>query len=243
MSEQRQPQVSASGMRDGAQPPASPSPTTDPTTEVAQRHLDALRRGDEDAFMRLVALYQAALLHLALVYVGNRAVAEEVVQETWLAVLQGLDRFEGRSSLKTWIFRILVNIAKTRAQREGRSVPFSSLPDLELESDDPAVEPSRFRPSTDEWPGNWASLPRKWDTVPEQALLSRETLTRIERAIQALPPGQRAVIRMRDVDGCTSAEVCNILGIAETNQRVLLHRARSRVRHALEAYFNEEQAG
>lgn len=243
MSEQKHQPGNTAGSGDDALPPL-PLPLPIPPATAPESHLlDALRRGDEDAFMRLVNLYHAALLHLALVYVGNRAVAEEVAQETWLAVVQGLDRFEGRSSLKTWIFRILVNIAKTRAQREGRSAPFSALPDAELESDDLALEPSRFRPSTDDWPGHWVSMPRSWETVPEQRLLSQETLAHIKHAIQALPPNQQMVIRLRDVEGCTSEEVCNILSIAETNQRVLLHRARSRVRRALEAYLDEGQAG
>jgi RNA polymerase sigma-70 factor, ECF subfamily len=203
-----------------------------------QQLLAALRRGAEDAFMRLVDRYHAALLRLAQIYVRDRSVAEEVVQETWLAVLQGLDRFEGRSSLKTWIFRILANKAKTRAQREGRSVPFSSLPDPEAEGDEPAVEPERFLPGDDpQRPHAWASPPRHWDELPEQRLLSDETLAQVQQAIEALPEQQRTVIRLRDVEGCAADEVCNILGISETNQRVLLHRARAKVRRALEQYL------
>ena len=203
----------------------------------------ALRRGDEAAFMWVVERYHPTLLRLALTYVSDRAVAEEVVQDTWLGVLHGLDGFAGRSSLKTWIVRILINTAKTRAQREARSVPFSSLPDPEADSGEPAVDPERFRPpDAAEWPGHWISFPRNWDEIPEDRLLSREALAQIEQAIQALPANQRAVIRLRDVEGWTSEEACNILGISETNQRVLLHRARSRVRRALERYFDEEQA-
>lgn len=206
------------------------------------RLLADLRRGDEDAFMGLVERHHAALLRLARVYVGDRAVAEEVVQQTWLAVLEGLARFEGRSSLKTWIFRILVNTARSRALREGRSLPFSALGGAESDADEPAVAPERFRPAdAAEWSGGWVSFPRRWDHLPEARLLARETLTRIGDAIGALAPNQRAVIRLRDVDGCTAEEVCAILGITEANQRVLLHRARSRVRRALESYLDEER--
>lgn len=207
------------------------------------RLVAALRAGDEAAFMRLVDRYHGAMLRLAQLYVPERAVAEEVVQETWLAVLQSLARFEGRAALKTWIFRILVNMAKTRAQREGRSVPFSSLPELERESDEPAVEAGWFRPAdAPVWPGAWVSVPHNWEQVPEAQLLSRETREHIEQAIAALPPHQRGVITLRDIEGWSAEETCAFLGISEANQRVLLHRARTRVRRALAHYLNEKEA-
>lgn len=204
------------------------------------RLVEALRVGDERAFMMLVEQCQPAMLRLAMMYVSTRAIAEDVVQEAWLGVLKGLDGFEGRSSLRTWIFRILVNTAKTRGQRESRTVPFSSLwsPDPEGE---PAVDPDRFRPAGDRWPNHWIEgAPASWEGVPEERLLAGETLDRVRQAIQALPPNQREVIRLRDVLGWTSAEVCNALDITETNQRVLLHRARAKVRRALDGYLHEQ---
>lgn len=204
--------------------------------------VEALRAGDERAFMMLVERYGPAMLRLAMMYVSTRAVAEDVVQEAWLGVLKGLDGFQGRSSLRTWIFRILVNTAKTRGQRESRTVPFSSLwsPDPEAE---PAVDADRFRPAGDRWPNHWIEgAPTSWEGVPEERLLSRETLHRVREAIEALPPNQREVIRLRDMLGWTSSEVCDSLDITETNQRVLLHRARSKVRRVLESYLGEETA-
>src|SRR5215204_3006992 len=195
--------------------------------------LARLRAGDEHAFERLVAQHYATMLAVALTHVRGRAVAEEVVQETWLAVLQSLDRFEGRSSLKTWILAILVNKAKTRGVREARSVPFASLAQ---EQDEPAVEPDRFRGPQDGFPGHWRAYPGKWGTAPDVALEDRETLGVALRAIAALPPTQQTVIRMRDVEGYSSDEVCAALEVSAANQRVLLHRARSRVRAALEAH-------
>ncbi len=207
------------------------------------RLLERLRTGDEQAFMELVDRYQASMLRIARMYVSTRAVAEEVVQDAWLGVLRGLDGFEGRSSLRTWIFRILVNIAKTRGAREARSVPFSSLGPSEDEAA-PTVDPDRFRPDDDpRSPGHWASPLVGWDEVPEERLLSRETLARVEEAIDALPPNQAAVIRLRDVHGWTSDEVRNALDLTETNQRVLLHRARAKIRRALESYLAPEGAG
>jgi RNA polymerase sigma-70 factor (ECF subfamily) len=197
----------------------------------------ALRAGDEAAFEQLMREYHPSLLRVAQIYVPSRAIAEDVVQETWLGVLNGIDRFEARSSLKTWIFRICTNIAKTRGQREGRTVPFSALerPDAVPE---PAVEPERFLPPDHErWPGHWASKPTPW---PEERLLAAETRAVIERAIDALPPAQRAVISLRDVEGWSGEETRNALGVSETNQRVLLHRARSKVRQALENYLSED---
>jgi RNA polymerase sigma-70 factor (ECF subfamily) len=192
--------------------------------------------------MMLVDRYEASMLRIARMYVSTRTVAEEVVQDAWLGVLRGLDRFEGRSSLRTWIFRILVNIAKTRGQREARSVPFSSVwaPDDDAP---PAVEPDRFLPEDHlRWPRHWAYEPSSWETVPEDRLLSKETLAVVAAAIEALPPNQRAVIRMRDVLGWSSEEVRNALDVSETNQRVLLHRARAKVRRALEGYLEEGAA-
>ncbi len=193
----------------------------------------ALRAGDETAFMVLVEQLQPAMLRIARMYVPSRAVAEEAVQEAWLGVLKGLDGFEGRSSLRTWIFRILVYIAKTRGQREARSIPFASL--WSPGDDEPSVDPDRFQPADASAPGHWAEPPADWG--PEDRLVSRETLARVAAAIETLPPNQREVIRLRDVLGWSSAEVRNALDLSETNQRVLLHRARAKVRGALERYL------
>jgi RNA polymerase sigma-70 factor (ECF subfamily) len=193
----------------------------------------ALRRGDEKSFVAVVEEHHSALIRLAVMYVHDRAVAEEVVQETWLGILRGLPGFEGRSSLKTWITRILLNTARTRARRESRTVPFSQT---DANSDDePAVDPDRFDPESHEW----VSAPRDWETMPEQRLLSRETRAKVQEAIEALPPQQREVITLRDVEGWSAAEVCNALEVSESNQRVLLHRARSKVRRALEDYVDQ----
>jgi RNA polymerase sigma-70 factor (ECF subfamily) len=213
-------------------PPASPDEL---------RLIEALRRGEEAAFVMLINQYHAPLLRLALLYVQDRTLAEEVVQETWIAVLQGIHRFEARSSLKTWLFRILMNRARTHAQREGRSVPFSSLAALDGEQADGDPDADRFFPlDHPQRPGHWVSFPPSWDDVPEDRLVSQETRGRIEQAIQMLPPGQREVITLRDVEGWSSDEVCGLLGISAVNQRVLLHRARAQVRRALERYFKEE---
>ncbi len=201
--------------------------------------IDALRRRDEIAFATLIDQYHLSLLRLAQMYVADRAAAEEVVQDTWLGVLKGIDRFEGRSSLKTWLFRILTNIAKTRGVRESRSLPFSAFWEAEAEPFEPAVPPDRFRPSDDpHWPHHWAVEPAAWGDHPEERLLSNEAQAVIRRAIEALPPAQREVITLRDLEGWSSSEVCNTLLISETNQRVLLHRARSKVRRVLERYLD-----
>ncbi len=194
----------------------------------------ALRRGDEAAFTELVLLYHAPLRRLALSYVRAAAVADEVVQETWIGVIRGIDSFEGRSSLKTWIFRILTNTAKTRAEREARTVPLSALAPGEHE-DEPAVDPSRFLDQQHaRWPGHWACPPARWDELPEEHLTGRETLRALKAAVEALPPMQRQVIVLRDIEGWEAEEVCELLSLSEANQRVLLHRARSKVRQALE---------
>jgi RNA polymerase sigma-70 factor (ECF subfamily) len=199
--------------------------------------LERLRAGDEDAFMALVERYSPLMLRMALGYVRSRAAAEEVVQDAWLAVLRGLDRFEGRSSLRTWIFSIVANLAKTRGQREARAVPFSSLGD---DSGEGVLDPAWFQGPNDRFPGGWVTFPQSWSAVPEERLVGDETLAVVRRAIDALPPKQAAVIRMRDVLGMSSDEVRNALDISETNQRVLLHRARSKVRRAVDAYLESE---
>ena len=198
-----------------------------------RRLIEALRAGDESAFMTLTGEYGPMMLRVALMYVSTRAVAEEVVQEAWIGVLKGIGRFEGRSSLKTWIFRILTNTAKTRAQREGRSVPFSAL--ASAATDGEAVDPERFLGDGERFAGHWGAPPRRWG--PEERLVSAEAQEVIDAAIATLPPAQAAVITMRDVEGFTPEEVRNALEISETNQRVLLHRARSKVRRALEEYM------
>lgn len=184
--------------------------TSAPT--VSDRDLvDALRAGDETAFMMLVEHVQPTMLRIARMYVPTRAIAEEVVQDAWVGVLRGLDAFEGRSSLRTWILRILVNTAKTRGNREASQ--------------------RAVRLGLGQRPG--------WEAVPEKRLLSRETLRLVSAEIDALPPNQREVIRLRDVLGWSSKEVCNALDLSETNQRVLLHRAHAKVRRALEAHLAE----
>jgi RNA polymerase sigma-70 factor (ECF subfamily) len=198
--------------------------------------LEALRRGDEEAYLSLVSMHYAAMLRLALMYVGSRAVAEEVIQETWVGVLQGLDRFEGRSSLKTWIFRILLNRARTRAQRENRTIPFSALVTT-TEPFEPTVDPDVFRSAEEQHPGSWITPPAAWDSLPEERLLSLETRQQIDQALTTLPAAQREVITLRDIDGWSANEVCDYLDISEANQRVLLHRARARVRRALAGYL------
>jgi RNA polymerase sigma-70 factor (ECF subfamily) len=209
------------------------------TPEAAQDERElvrALRRGDEGAFERLVARYGPSMLRVARLYVKDRAVAQEVVQETWLAVLEGIGRFEERSSLKTWIFRILTNRAKTRGQREGRSIPFSAIAAADAAADEQWGDPDRFvRPDDPRTPYAWASPPRHW---PAERLLEQETLAVIERAIEALPASQREVIRLRDVEGWSAPEVAEALELSDGNQRVLLHRARSKVRAALEDYLD-----
>jgi RNA polymerase sigma-70 factor (ECF subfamily) len=197
--------------------------------------LARLRSGDEAAFKALVSRHYATMLAVAQSYVKGRSVAEEVVQETWLAVIRGLDRFEGRSSLKTWILSILVNQAKTRGTREARILPFASLA---ADDDAPAVAPERFRGPDDQYPGGWREFPARWHASAEATVQDRETLRVAMRAIAELPPAQQTVIRMRDVEGYSSEEVCATLDVSEANQRVLLHRARSRVRSALEEHLD-----
>jgi RNA polymerase sigma-70 factor, ECF subfamily len=205
------------------------------TVQDERELLDRLRAGDERAFETLVARYYPTMLAVALHHVRTRSVAEEVVQEAWLGVLKGLDRFESRSSLKTWILRILVNTAKTRGVRESRTVPYSSLAPV---GEEPAVDPERFRGPDDPFPGHWRAYPGDWHRLPEQALTEGETLKVVLGAIEALPPAQRMVIALRDIQGCDPEEVCALLEVSEGNQRVLLHRARSKVRDALERHLD-----
>jgi RNA polymerase sigma-70 factor (ECF subfamily) len=205
-----------------------------PALAEERRLVAALRAGDEEAFAQLVDRYHASLLRVARTYVRTPAHAEEVVQDTWLGVIRGLDRFRGESSVKTWLFRILVNQAKTRALRESRSVPFSSLAG---DDGEPVVDEDRFLPAEHpEWPGHWVSAPARFD-LPEERLLAGETLGLVRETIDALPPRQQQVITLRDVEGWSAEEVCGLLGLSDANQRILLHRARSKVRAALEVHL------
>lgn len=199
--------------------------------------VEALRAGEERAFLALVRQHHASMLRVASLYLSSAALAEEAVQEAWVGVLKGLDGFQGRSSLRAWIFGILANCAKSRAGREARSVPFSSLA-REDDDDGPAVDPSRFNgPEHPRWAGNWAAPPQRWT---DDQLLDHETARAARRAIEQLPARQREVITLRDVEGLDAAEACALLDLSEANQRVLLHRARSKVRAALEAHLRTE---
>jgi len=200
----------------------------DSTTELEL--VEALREGDEAAFAELVDRYHGSLVRVARLYVRDGATAEEVAQETWLAVLGGIDRFEARSSVKTWLFRILTNRAKTRGEREARSIPFSAMSD----GHGPAAEAEEQPELT---PGTW----RSWEGDPEERLLAGEARELILATIETLPPAQRATITLRDIEGMSAEDVCNVLEVSDTNQRVLLHRARSTVRRALERYLGETE--
>jgi RNA polymerase sigma-70 factor (ECF subfamily) len=211
---------------DGPAPAGVPVPAQDPAPRADDAELiGALRAGDEAAFLVLVA----------------RDVAEEVVQETWIAVIRGIPTFEARSSLKTWIFRILTYQAMTRGRRERRTIPFSSLAEREAEADAPAVDPSRFQGPDGRHPGGWIEHPDPWGDG-ERVVLSQETQRIVAAALETLPPAQRLVMTLRDVEGWTAEEVCDALEITAGNQRVLLHRARSKVRGALERYQFEAAA-
>ncbi len=200
---------------------------------VDARVVQALRNGDERAFLAIVQCHQPAMLRVASTFVSSAAIAEEVVQETWLGVLHGLDGFQGRSSLRSWIFGILANCARSRGTREARSAPFSSFG--AGDEDEPAVDPPRFLGADHpRWPGHWATPPEQW---AEEKLATQETLKLVREAIEVLPRGQKQVITLRDVEGWTSGETCEALGISEANQRVLLHRARSKVRTQVEQFM------
>lgn len=200
----------------------------------------ALRAGDQDAYTELVDELTPALTRLALAHVPSRAVADEVVQDTWVGVIRGIDRFEGRSALRTWIFQILLNNARTRGKREKRTLPFASLRRRGAEGrDEPAVDPDRFQGPDGEYPGHWASPPASW-SQPEERLATDAARRVLLGAIAELPPRQREVITLRDIQGYSAEEARNALGVSETNQRVLLHRARSKVRAALEEHLDQE---
>jgi RNA polymerase sigma-70 factor (ECF subfamily) len=200
----------------------------------------ALRNGDEAAFAGLVDELNGPLTRLALAHVPSRAVAEDVVQDTWLGVIRGIDGFQGRSSLRTWIFQILLNTARTRGKREKRSLPFSSLRRGGPEGrDEPAVDADRFQGRRGEYPGHWARPPVEWDS-PEERLAGDAARDVLLTAVAGLPERQREVLTLRDILGYSAEEARNALDVSETNQRVLLHRGRSKVRAALERHFDQE---
>ena len=202
-----------------------------------------LRAGDEGAFAAVVGAWSPGMLRAARQYVSTPESAAEVVQDTWLAVIEGIDRFAARSSVKTWAYRILVNIAQRRGTRESRVLPVSSLP---ADSSGPTVDPRRFQGPAEDFPGHWRELPAPWPTptagTPEQETLRTEINAQLTRAMTELPARQRIVIALRDVEGLTADEVCAVLDISAANQRVLLHRARAFVRQRLEAYFADHRA-
>jgi RNA polymerase sigma-70 factor, ECF subfamily len=200
-----------------------------------ERLVAGLRAGDERTFRELFQRHCPAMKRVARGYVQSDAVAEEIVQETWLAVLTGIDRFEGRCALGTWMFSILINQAKTHNTRERKAVPFSSI--SPTDGDEPAVDADRFQNDDDAWPGHWATPPRPWQR-PDRRVLSLEARGRLKDALSQLPARQRLVVGLRDVDGLSSAEVCGLLGLSRENERVLLHRGRSRLRAALEEYID-----
>ncbi len=204
------------------------APPADDDADLLRR----LRTGDEAAFAELVDRYGASMLRVARMYVPSQAVAEEVVQETWLGVLTGLERFEGRSSLRTWLFRILVNRARTRGVKDSRLLPFSSLGPDDVE---PAVEASAFDTA-----GMWRSRPAELEVEPESRLLAGEFRERLLEAVDTLPARQRAVITLRDIVGLPADEVAALLEVSDGNQRLLLHRARARVREQLAAYVGDD---
>ncbi len=218
---------------------ATTEPAPDPVPGSDRALLDKLRVRDQAAFAEMLNAWSPGMLQVARTYVGSIEAAADVVQNTWLAVIEGIDGFEGRSSLKTWVYRILTNTAKRRGARESRSVPWSSVPP-EGETG-PAVDPSLFQAPGEEYPGHWREFPSPWPTSvvpsPEGRALAAEIMTQLDQALAELPGRQRVVVTLRDVEGFTADEVCEVLDISPVNQRVLLHRARAFVRSRLEIYF------
>jgi len=224
--------------------PARPPAEIPPDDELVAR----LRGRDESAFALLVDAWSPGMIRVARSIVSTDASAAEVVQDAWLAVVSGIGGFEGRSAVRTWVYRIVVNTAIRRSRRESRTVPVSSLPAGGVEAEDagPTVDPARFRRAGEPWAGHWREFPAAWPS-PERAALDAEVRRTVACAIDRLPERQRLVISLRDVDGCTAEEVCAIMDVSGANQRVLLHRARAFVRAELEAYFatvhDDEEAG
>lgn len=215
--------------------PKPSQPTSLPKGEAA--FVARLRRGDEGAFDEMVNRHHSALIRMAMGYVADREVAEEVVQDTWLAVIESLDRFEGRSSLRTWIFGIMIHKAKDRGVREKRHTTFSAFESVDDDNEE-AVDPSRFQQSG-EWAGHWAFPPQPWDDLtPEKLLASQQAVKAMNQAIEALPSNLKDVLILRDIEGVETKEACEILKITETNLYVRLHRARERVRQAVETHLS-----
>jgi len=198
----------------------------------------ALRREDEAAFTAMVKAYQPSFLRIARVWVPDAAAADEVMQSAWLVALESLGGFEGRSSLRTWLYGILVNVARAHMRAERRLVPMSALADDEAAEGTPSVAPERFFPAGHEWAGHWTGMPARFPG-PEEEVERRELRVLLETALEELPLVQRQIMVFCDVLGLTGDEACNILGVTGTNQRVLLHRARSKVRAKLERYLAE----
>lgn len=213
-------------------------PGADAAALDERRLLEELRNGDEAAFGELVDRYGPSMLRVARLYVRSHAVAEEIVQETWLKVLEALEGFEGRASLRTWIFVILGNFARRRAEREGRSVSFAAL----AAPDEPSVSADRFFPAGHpRWSGMWTTLVDDWEQIPDAQLLMGEARDQIRSAVEDLPANYATVFTLRDIEGWDGGEVSAFLGISPENQRVLLHRARTRIRAALEEYFERSE--
>ena len=210
-----------------------------PATESDDQIVAALRAGDERTFRELFARSYPMMKRVARGYVASDAVAEEIVQDTWMAIVTGIERFEGRSALGTWMFSILTNQAKTHSARERRALPFSSVAPADIE--EPAVSPERFQKDDEAWPGHWATPPRPWQK-PERRLLSLEAREQLKQALAQLPERQRLIVVLRDVEGHSAEEVCELLELSQENQRVLLHRGRSRLRACLEEYLDGKYA-
>jgi RNA polymerase sigma-70 factor (ECF subfamily) len=203
--------------------------------------VDDMRRGSEAAFRTLVGRHHDTLLRVARTWVRDASLAEEVVQQTWIEVLEGHGVFEGLSSVRTWLCGICINLARARLRSEGRTVPMSSLAP-EGDSEEMAVDPSRFLGPDSHWAGHWLSAPRPWSQSPEEAAQDRELGARLSDAIDRLPPAQRMVVTLRDVEGLSGAEVSELMGLSEGHQRVLLHRGRSRLRGMLDELYESRGA-
>jgi RNA polymerase sigma-70 factor (ECF subfamily) len=216
---------------------SDPALSAQPASQQDHDLVDRLRAGDEDAFRELVTAWSPAMLRLARGFVSGAASAQDVVQDAWLGVIKGLDRFEGRSSLRAWVFTIVVNQARTRGVREARTTPMSQY--TRDDDNGPTVDASRFQGPDGEYPGHWTSMgaPQHWDEVPDRRVLAREAIALVEAAIEQLPPRQRLVVTLRDVHGVSSDETCAVLEISAENQRVLLHRGRAALRTTLEGYY------